>query len=144
MTNTPRPSFNASSALLLAVAALVALFSATWFFGTKTGKTYAAGAGVAATIVYTGLTFMFITEGRRAEARRRGDDEASRRQRLADAEDARVEQLVTILWSVKRELVDNIMSVGNPVFATLQASPDASWRYLDEAIPSSRQLLSKA
>lgn len=83
------------------MAALVALFSATWFFGTKTGKTYAAGAGVAATIVYTGLTFMFITEGRRAEARRRGDDEASRRQRLADAEDARVEQLVTILWSVK-------------------------------------------
>ena len=80
MTNTPRPSFNASSALLLPVAALVALFSATWFFGTKTGKTYAAGAGVAATIVYTGLTFMFITEGRRAEARRRGDDEASRRQ----------------------------------------------------------------
>ncbi len=36
------------------------------------------------------------------------------------------------------------MSVGNPVFTTLQASPDAWWRYLvDEAIPYSRQLPSE-
>ncbi len=122
------------NALSLALVAGVGFIAATLFFQSTAGNKFVSGASVAATIVYTGLTYKLISEGRRAEARRRDHDDSvdeRNRDRLEATEQAR---RLGVLDAVRCELSDNLRVVGRG-FQSMDAAPDVSWRYLDEAIP---------